>query len=259
MIQRHVKGTTNYSAIRPKHILDLKIPLPSKEMQEIIVTRMQNQTNIIKNVENTIHAVKNGITDTSDFEGDYEYKEIQDICTDILAGGTPSRKNPEYFKGDIPWLKISDLNRLDYTAESEEKITEDAVDSSSTKILSKETVLFTIFATIADASILGIDKACTNQAIVGLVPKDGIDPKFLMYSLYALKPYFLSKSRGVTQNNINLGMLKSSKIPILPMNKQKELVKQIDERKSILEELEKSKSNARNIIQNIVNNLFKTK
>lgn len=258
MIQRYVKGTTNYSAIRPKHILDLKIPLPTKNTQEVIVTRLNNQTNIIKNAENTINAVKEGIIDISDFEGDYEYKEIRDVCKDILAGGTPLRKKPEYFKGDIPWLKISDLNRLDYTIESEEKITKEALNSSQTKLLSKETVLFTIYATIADVSILGIDKACTNQAIIGLVPKDEIDPKFLMYSLYALKPYFLSKGRGVTQNNINQGILESAKIAILPMNKQKELVKQIDERKSILEGLEKTKQNARNIIKNIVDNLFKS-
>ncbi len=257
MIQPYVKGTTNYASIRSKHILDLKMPLPSKEVQEVIVTRLNNQTNIIKNVEKTINAVKEGLTDISDFEGNYEYKKIQDICKDIVTGGTPSRKNPEYFKGDIPWLKISDLNRLDYTSKSKEKITKIALDSSSAHILSKDTVLFTIFATIADVSILGMDKACANQAIVGLVPKDGIDPKFLMYSLYTLKPYFKAKSRGVTQNNINLGMLKLAEIPILPIDKQKEIVKQIDERKSILEELEKSKNNARKIIQNIVDNLFK--
>ena len=42
------------------------------------------------------------------------------------------------------------------------------------------------------------------------------------------------------------------------MDKQKELVRQIDERKSILGGLEKTKQNARNIIQNIVDNLFKS-
>ncbi|MCH7560090.1 MAG: restriction endonuclease subunit S [Thaumarchaeota archaeon] len=87
MIHRYVKGTTNYSAIRPKHILDLKIPLPPIEIQQIIVTRLSNQTNIIENAKKTIKAVKEGITDISDFEGDYEYKEIQDVCVSIQAGG----------------------------------------------------------------------------------------------------------------------------------------------------------------------------
>lgn len=256
MIQKYVKGTTNYSAIRPKHILNLKIPLPPKEIQEEIVSRLNNQSSVYKNAENTIDAVKEGITDLSDFDGDYKYEEIRQVCTEILEGGTPSRKKPEFFKGTIPWLKISDLHRLDYTDKSEEKITKQAIDSSSTKLLSKDTVLFTISGTIADVSVLGIKKACANQAIVGLVPKQAIFPKYLMYCLFTLKPHFKIKSRGVTQDNINLPILESAKIPVPPMDKQKELVKLMDERKSILEQLEKTKENAHHIILNIVNNMF---
>lgn len=150
------------------------------------------------------------------------------------------------------------MNRLDYTTNSEEKITTKAIDSSYTKSLSKGTVLFTIYGTIGDVSILGMDKAYTNQAIVGLVPKDQIDSKFLMYCLYTLKPYFLSKSRGVTQDNINLEILKTKRIPVPPLDIQKELVKQIDDRKTILRELEKTKERSLKIIQNIINNLFKS-
>ena len=40
MIQPYVKGTTNYASIRPNHILDLKMPLPTiseqKKMLKII-------------------------------------------------------------------------------------------------------------------------------------------------------------------------------------------------------------------------------
>ena len=258
MIQRFVKGTTNYSSIRPKHILELQIPLPPLEIQQIIVNRLISQTNIMKTAENTIKAVKEGITDISDFEGDdFKYDTVQNVCVSIDAGGTPSRNKPQYFSGSTPWIKISDMVRLGHTLDAEEKITKDAIDSCSTKILTKETVLFTIFGTIADVSILGLDKACTNQAIIGLVPKDGIDPKFMMYCLHTLKPYFKAKSRGVTQDNINMNILKTTKIPIPPMDIQQKLVKRMDERKSIIKELEKTKQNANVIIQNIINNLFK--
>ena len=34
--------------------------------------------------------------------------ELRDICVDILSGGTPSTKNEEYWKGDIPWITSAD-------------------------------------------------------------------------------------------------------------------------------------------------------
>lgn len=258
IIQQFVKGTTNRQRIKSQHILNLTIPLPPKEIQNYIVDRLNIQTNIIQHVQSTMDAVNDGITDISDFDGKYEYKNVQDVCSNICAGGTPSRGTPEYFAGSIPWLKISDMKRLDYTKTAKEKITEKAVFESSAKLILKGTVLFTIFATIGDVSILGAKKACTNQAIAGLVPKNDIEPKFLMYYLHTLKPHFKSKARGVTQNNINLQILKTTKIPVPPLAIQKVIVKQIDERKSMLNSFEKTKKNAHDTAQNIVNNLFKS-
>ena len=33
---------------------------------------------------------------------------LEEICT-ITSGGTPSRTKKEYWGGDIPWVKISDM------------------------------------------------------------------------------------------------------------------------------------------------------
>ena len=49
------------------------------------------------------------------------------------SGGTPSRKNSEYFTGSIPWIKTGELVSK-YIRDSEEKITEEAIKKSSAKI-----------------------------------------------------------------------------------------------------------------------------
>ncbi|NLU13339.1 MAG: hypothetical protein GXX06_09160, partial [Gammaproteobacteria bacterium] len=49
------------------------------------------------------------------------------------SGGTPSRKNSEYFTGSIPWIKTGELINK-YIRDSEEKITEEAIKRSSAKI-----------------------------------------------------------------------------------------------------------------------------
>ena len=48
------------------------------------------------------------------------------------SGGTPSRKIPEYYNGDIPWIKTGELND-DYIFETEEHITQEAIFHSSAK------------------------------------------------------------------------------------------------------------------------------
>ena len=49
--------------------------------------------------------------------------QIQDICK-TSSGGTPSRSNHNYFKGNIPWIKTGEL-RDNYIFKTEEHISED--------------------------------------------------------------------------------------------------------------------------------------
>ena len=110
-------------------------------------------------------------------------------------------------------------------------------------------------ATIGAVSILGIE-ASTNQAIAGLIPnKKKIIPEYLMYYLYTLKPYYVQKSRGVAQNNINLTILKDVKIKVPKIDIQKEICSKINERKKLLIELEERKKESEEIIRNIMNEL----
>ncbi len=112
------------------------------------------------------------------------------------------------------------------------------------------------FATIGAVSILGID-ACTNQAIAGLIPDTSVIlSEYLMYYMHTLKPYYSLKSRGVTQNNINKGILISVKIPVPPIEVQKTIVENINDRKSVFRELEKTKERSYGIIKNIINELI---
>lgn len=72
------------------------------------------------------------------------------------SGGTPSRKHPEYYGGSIPWIKTGELND-GYIYDSEEKITEEAIQHSSAKIFPKDTVAIAMYgATIGKVGIFGM-------------------------------------------------------------------------------------------------------
>lgn len=164
------------------------------------------------------------------------FKELGEIST-IKSGGTPSRAKKEYWNGEIPWVKISDISK-EYINETSEFITPEGLKNSSTNIFPKGTILFTIFATIGKVGILNID-ATTNQAIAGITPNEKvINSKFLTYSLRELALSLENQGKGVAQKNINLSILKSTKIPLPPLPEQERIVAKLD---SIFAHLDVSK------------------
>lgn len=165
-----------------------------------------------------------------------ERYKLGELC-DIVSGGTPSRSNVEFWhEGTIPWIKIGNIKEK-YVSEADEYITQAGLDGSSTKMLAKGTVLYTIFATLGEVGILGID-ACTNQAIAGLTIKDTkkLNTDYLYYYLKSKKSYVNNVGRGVAQNNINMSILKSFEVPLPKLSEQTEIVKIIDKVSKIIKE-----------------------
>ena len=153
---------------------------------------------------------------------------LGDVC-EIQSGGTPSRSKTEYWKdGTIPWVKIGDFSGK-YLDKTTEHITQQGLDNSSAKLFSKGTILYSIFATLGEATILNID-ATTNQAIAGIKIKDksSVDIDYFYSFLKSLKDEVNRIGRGVAQNNINLSILKSFFIPLPPLETQKQIAAQLD-------------------------------
>lgn len=176
-------------------------------------------------------------------------KKLSEIA-DIKAGGTPSRSRPEYWGGEIPWIKISNINAKHVT-KFDETITKLGLENSSAKIFEKGTILYTIFATLGRVGILTFD-AATNQAIAGIkLIDDHISIDYLYYYLRSAEDSVKAIGNGAAQQNINLGILKNFLIPVPPLEKQNNIVnsletieKGISQKKnqlSILDELIKSR------------------
>ena len=180
-----------------------------------------------------------------------DHVRLGDLCV-INSGGTPKRNNESYWKnGDIPWVKISDLNN-GVVESTEELITLDGLKNSSAKIFPQGTLLYTIFATIGEVAILNID-AATNQAIVGLQLKENqkVYLKYIYYYLKSQTNNIKQLGRGVTQNNINLSIVKDMIIPIVSLEKQSNII-------ITLSKIEKIKEN-RIIILNYLDDLIKSR
>lgn len=159
------------------------------------------------------------------------------------SGGTPSRKNPAYYDGDIPWLKIGDLTDGPVWS-AETKITKLGLDNSSAKIVEPGTILIAMYGSIGKLGIAKI-RCATNQAIAfcrnhtGLVLGD-----YLFWSLARYKPTLVALGQGGTQQNISQTLLKRVKIPLPPLNEQRRIAEKID---ALFAELDKGEETLREV------------
>lgn len=155
------------------------------------------------------------------------------------SGGTPSRRNSEYYSGNIPWVKSGELNQ-NTILDTEEKISDDAVKNSSAKLFPKGTLLIALYgATIGKLAFLGI-KAATNQAVCGIFEDEGIYSRFLYYFLFHNRRKLVEQGAGGAQPNISQTILKNLPIVIAPLPEQRAIVARIEE---LFSELDHSISN----------------
>ncbi|CDI60584.1 restriction endonuclease subunit S [Lactobacillus helveticus] len=114
-----------------------------------------------------------------DIPDSWEWVRLGNIG-DWGAGATPSRQHPEYYGGDVLWLKTGDLND-GVIQDTSEKITEAGVANSSVKVNQPGNILIAMYgATIGKLGIVG-KTLVTNQACCGCTPFKGI------YNLYLLR------------------------------------------------------------------------
>ena len=175
------------------------------------------------------------------------------------SGGTPDRKNSNYFRGNIPWVKSGELN-YNVITETEEYITQEAVDYSSAKVFPKGSLLIALYGnTVGRMAFLGID-ATTNQAVAS-IKSFCINPKYLYYYLMCSKDELLNKREGSAQPNISQKVLNSFLFPLAPIEEQNRIVEKIEELFSELEKSMDDLSNTLNLIElqrkNILNKAFK--
>lgn len=144
------------------------------------------------------------------------------------SGGTPSRRNPSYYEGNIPWVKSGELN-YNVIRSTEEHITEEAIENSSAKIFPEGTLLIALYgATIGKLAILGVP-AATNQAVCGIYKNKNIETKFIYYYLFFKKPKLIEQGIGGAQPNISQTILKRLDVPLAPLPEQRAIVAKIEE------------------------------
>ena len=140
---------------------------------------------------------------------------------DLLGGGTPTKKKPDYWGGDIPFFTPTDADGSIFKFSTADYITSEGLKGSSTKLFSKHTVFITARGSVGRLVLAGVDMAM-NQSCYALRAKAGISHVFLFFLAKELIHHLHVKSSGsvfdsIVSNDIELTKLAIPKGEVIEM------------------------------------------
>lgn len=153
----------------------------------------------------------------------WQLSTIERIAT-VSSGGTPSRKNPSYWNGNIHWVTTAEV-KFKTIFDTAEKISVDGLNNSSAKLFPKNSILMAMYGqgkTRGQVAKLGIE-ATTNQACAAILLKTGYNVDYYYQFLISQYDNIREMSNSGGQENLSAGIVKSIQVPVPPLFEQKKI------------------------------------
>ena len=156
----------------------------------------------------------------------WKWVQLTNLSSKSFSGGTPSKANPEYWGGDIPWASIKDLSPAsEELLTTQDYITELGLQESSSKLVETGNVIVGMRMGLDKIAINRI-RVAINQDLRGLY----LDPELIIPE-YFVKFYKTLKleGAGTTVKGIKANQLLATWIPLPPLGEQRRIVAKIEE------------------------------
>ncbi len=213
--------------------------IPLLEQQRIVeildkafVAIDKAKQNAEQNLSNAKEGFENYLQGVFENKGaDWEEKQLDELC-DFSSGGTPSKKNEDYWTGDIPWVSGRDMKST-RLSDSLLHISRSAVDESATRIAPVGTLLILVrgMGLAHGAQIAELMTPCAfNQDIKAIHSCPSAVPRYLLFALRDR----INTSDTVLSNaahgtlKIDSSELKSMVVFVPPLEYQQRTVAKID-------------------------------
>lgn len=161
---------------------------------------------------------------------------------DVEVGATPSRRVSEYWNGDINWVSSGEVH-FNLISDTNERITEDGLNHSSTNVHPKGTVMLAMIGegkTRGQAAILNISAAHNQNTAAILVSKTKCQPKYVYYFLQMNYENTRRVGSGNNQKALNKERVRALRFPFCSFEEQKEIVSEIESRISVCDNIEET-------------------
>ncbi len=213
-------STSAYPSLKPSDLESLEIilpPLPEQKAIAEVLSSLDDKIDLLHRQNKTLEQMAETLFRqwfVEEAQEDWEEIELGAVI-ETTSGGTPSRKKMSYYEnGKYFWVKSKEL-RGGFILETEESITEEAINKSSAKVLPEKSILIAMYgATVGEYGIISKEMAC-NQAICCLIPNKSYPYTFLFMFVKVMKDELINMAVGSAQQNISQALIKKMKLPKL--------------------------------------------
>lgn len=160
------------------------------------------------------------------------------------------RNAPQLFGGPYPFIQTGEVRAADrYVTSYTTTYSESGLAQS--RLWPKSTVCITIAANIAETAILGIE-ACFPDSIVGFTAdSDRTSAEYIEFFLRTMKSELETFAPATAQKNINLDTLANLRIPVPPLDEQRQIIRRIEQAMDWLSVVRSERAHADDLLDHL--------
>jgi type I restriction enzyme S subunit len=155
----------------------------------------------------TMQQLLTGKTRLPGFGGEWETKRLGEVLEKVVGGGTPSRSNPNFWGGDIPWVTVKDFVTF-HPHRTQESITKEGLSKSASNLIPSGTLITSTRMALGKAVIYEVDVSI-NQDLKALFTRQNVSVQYLYYWFEYHASTLEEMGSGSTVKGLALNDLKS--------------------------------------------------
>ena len=212
------QSTSTYPSIKPSDIEDIELDLPKLETQKKIgsTLRMLDRKialneEINDNLQQQLFSLYENMATASPCLKEYTLSNLCDFQEGYV---NPPQTHPEYFDGEVKWLRAVDINES-FIIETSRTLTKAGFESAkkSALLFEPNTIAISKSGTIGRLGIIA-DYMCGNRAVINIAPHDTNMLAFIYCFLKSKQREFPDMAVGSVQKNLYVSLLEPLSVSI---------------------------------------------
>lgn len=249
----HFTGAVGQQRLPEDYLGELEIPLPPLAEQERIAGRLTEQLGAVERARAAAAQrlaaaealpaalLREVFGDPPPFDASplapstptkpgWKWHRLTSLAR-LATGHTPSRRCPEYWNGDIPWIQLPDIRALDgrVAMDTSEHTNALGIENSAAVRLPAGTVCLSRTASVGFVTIMGREMA-TSQDFVNWVCGPDLDPSFLMHLFIACRKPIRDLGSGAVHHTIYFPTVEQFSVCVPDLPTQRRLAAEITQR-----------------------------